>query len=583
MSRLARNNADWHRLLEICALTDTLVLDEDGIYDPAHFNDRLLLGLKGTMAEAEIHVLKARLRGGMINKARRGELKIRLPVGLVYDAADRVVLDPDQQVQHSVRHFFATYQRTGSAFATTRALREEGLKFPWRVHGGAQRGQIVWGELSYPRALQMLHNPRYAGAYAWGRRRERLAADGRRKIQKLPREEWLVLLPDVHKGYISWEQYEENERRLRDAAAVSDAQTNRTPPREGRALLQGLVLCGRCGRGMQVRYHARRDGLAPEYLCPGTAAKAAERRCQSIAGRSIDEAVGTLLCELIDGANIEVALAVEHEMQARVDEADRLRHQHVERLSYEADLARQRFMQVDPNNRLVADELEAHWNEQLRALSRARDEYERRRQADRRALNDKQRQQIRELASDFDRLWRDPRTPHRERKRMVRLLVEDVTLAKAEKLTVHVRLRGGATRSLTLERPLGFAQQTRTPRETLSAIDALLNEHTDGEIAEILNRRGLLTGRGLTLDARRVREIRRGANLRSRHARLRDRGLINQNELSARLGVSVWTIQKRRQLGTLPVQAFRWDDNGRYMYEDPGDTAASTAPRRTQV
>ena len=510
-------------------------------------------------------------------------MKIRLPVGLVYDPTDRVVLDPDRQVQQSVRHFFATFQRTGTAFATIRALRDEGLKFPWRVHGGPKRGQIVWGGLSYPRALQMLHNPRYAGAYAWGRRRERLAADGKRKIQKLPRDEWLVLIAEAHEGYITWEQYEENERRLRDNGPAYDTDTRRTPPREGPALLQGLVLCGRCGRGMQVRYHTRRSGLVPEYTCAGPAAKETGRRCQSIAGQSIDEAVGALLCAVVDGTNIEVALAVEQELQTRIEEADKLRYQRVERLSHQADLARQRFMQVDPNNRLVADELEAHWNEQLRALSQAREEYERRRRDDRRALDQSQQERIRKLASDFGCLWRDPRTPQRERKRMVRLLVEDATLIKGDELTVHVRFRGGATRTLTLPRPMTFAQRTTTPADTLAAIDALLDDHTDGAVAKILNQRNLRSGHGKPFDARRVSEVRRSHGLKSRHARLRERGLINHKELAARLGVSVWTILKRRKLGTLPVRAFRWDDNGRHMYEDPGDAADPTTPRRTEV
>ena len=510
-------------------------------------------------------------------------MKIRLPVGLVYDPTDRVVLDPDRQVQQSVRHFFATFQRTGTAFATVRAFRDEGLKFPWRVHGGPKRGQIVWGGLSYPRALQMLHNPRYAGAYAWGRRRERLAADGKRKIQKLPRDEWLVLIAEAHEGYITWEQYEENERRLRDNGPAYDTDTRRTPPREGPALLQGLVLCGRCGRGMQVRYHTRRSGLVPEYTCAGPAAKETGRRCQSIAGQSIDEAVGALLCAVVDGTNIEVALAVEQELQTRIEEADKLRYQRVERLSHQADLARQRFMQVDPNNRLVADELEAHWNEQLRALSQAREEYERRRRDDRRALDQSQQERIRKLASDFGCLWRDPRTPQRERKRMVRLLVEDATLIKGDELTVHVRFRGGATRTLTLPRPMTFAQRTTTPADTLAAIDALLDDHTDGAVAKILNQRNLRSGHGKPFDARRVSEVRRSHGLKSRHARLRERGLINHKELAARLGVSVWTILKRRKLGTLPVRAFRWDDNGRHMYEDPGDAADPTTPRRTEV
>src|SRR5439155_21114545 len=212
VSRLARNSTDWHRLLEICALTSTLILDEDGIYDPSHFNDRLLLGLKGTMSEAEIHVLRARLRGGVLNKARRGELESPLPIGFAYTAEGRVVLDPDAQVQESLHHFFRTFRRTGSATATIKALRTEGIRFPRRLRRRECKGDLLWAELTHSRALQILHNPRYAGAFSFGRSRQRRGPDGRLRFARLPREEWIALLPNVHPGYISWEEFEENGR-----------------------------------------------------------------------------------------------------------------------------------------------------------------------------------------------------------------------------------------------------------------------------------------------------------------------------------------------------------------------------------
>lgn len=208
VSRLARNSTDWHRLLEICALTDTLILDEDGVYDPAHFNDRLLLGLKGTMSEAELHVLRARLIGGILNKARRGELQCRVPIGLVYDAAGRVVLDPDQQVQHTIRVLFETFRRTGSATATVKSFRDHGLSFPRRMWHGARKGEVIWGPLDHPRTLWVLHNPRYAGAFVYGRTRQRHHT---RKNHKLPREEWMALVRDAHPSYISWDQFEQHQ------------------------------------------------------------------------------------------------------------------------------------------------------------------------------------------------------------------------------------------------------------------------------------------------------------------------------------------------------------------------------------
>ncbi|MEX2376375.1 MAG: recombinase family protein, partial [Dehalococcoidia bacterium] len=212
VSRLARNSTDWHRLLELCALSDTLILDEDGVYDPAHFNDRLLLGLKGTMSEAELHVLRARLRGGILSKARRGELRGPLPVGFVYGPADSVILDPDAQVQETIRCFFETYRRTGSMLATVKEFRARDLAFPRRVRRGPHTGELVWGEVTHSRARQIIHNPRYAGAFFFGRTRTRTGPDGQKSVTLQPRDQW-ILLPGIHAGYISWDEYEDNLRR----------------------------------------------------------------------------------------------------------------------------------------------------------------------------------------------------------------------------------------------------------------------------------------------------------------------------------------------------------------------------------
>ncbi len=265
VSRLARNNADWHRLLEICALSETLILDEDGLYDPCAFNDRLLLGLKGQMSEAELHLLKARLRGGQLAKARTGDLIVPLPVGFVYDPAGRVVLDPDQSVQGIVRHLFATFERTGTARATIKAFAAEGLLFPSRVQTGPNKGTLAWVALLHHRALQVLHNPRYAGAFCYGRRRQRRTADGKTRYALQPREAWTALIPDAHPGYISWDRFEDNQRRLAELAQARGEDRRASPPREGPALLQGLVVCGRCGNRMTVRYHTRQDVTFPDY------------------------------------------------------------------------------------------------------------------------------------------------------------------------------------------------------------------------------------------------------------------------------------------------------------------------------
>ena len=363
VSRLARNSMDWHRLLEICALTGALISDEDGIYDPAHFNDRLLLGLKGTMSEAELHVLRARLQGGILNKARRGELEMQPPVGLVYNSEGALVLDPDRQVQHCLKWLFATFARTGSACATVKAARQEHLAFPRRCIRGAHKGELLWSELDHSQVLRTLHNPRYAGAFVYGRYRTRRSVDGLTRVQRTPRDEWVTLIPDAHAGYISWDEYKRNEQRLHESAQAIGGDRRRGPAREGPALLQGLVLCGRCGMRMTVRYHSRHGRLCPEYICQREGIEHAEAVCQRVPGAGVDQAIGVMLVDAINPVALEVTLAVQRELQSRFDEADRLRHAQVERAQYESELAQRRYMRVDPDNRLVADSLEAHWNE----------------------------------------------------------------------------------------------------------------------------------------------------------------------------------------------------------------------------
>ena len=571
VSRLARNSSDWHRLLEICALSDTLILDEDGVYDPAHFNDRLLLGLKGTMSEAELHVLRARLRGGLLNKARRGELESPLPIGFCYDPNTRVVFDPDKQVQETIRLFFATFRRTGSATATVQAFRTQGLTFPRRARTGPAKGEILWGDLEHSRALWVLHNPRFAGAFFFGRSRQRRQGGRAGTFERLPREEWTALIPDAHPGYISWQEFEEIQRRLRENAQAQGTDRRRSPAREGPALLQGLVICGRCGERMTVRYNHRHGQAFPTYTCQRQGIARGEPICESIPGAHLDLAVGRLLVEAVTPMALEATLTVQQQLQARADEADRLRGRQVERARYEADLARRRFMQVDPDNRLVADELEAEWNRRLRAVTDAQDEYERQRQADHAVLDDAQRTRILALASDLPALWQAPTTPDRERKRMLRLLVEDVTLHKGAQLTAHVRFRGGATTTLTLPLALSAWQLRQTSPEVVAAVDTLLDHHTDAPIAILLNERGYQSGTGNAFQPVTVYRIRREYKLRSRYDRLRAAGLLDLEEMATRFAVTPDTIKVWRRAGLLRCHAY--SDKGQHLYEPPGGDA----------
>ena len=564
VSRLARNSADWHRLLEICALTDTLILDEDGIYDPAHFNDRLLLGLKGTMSEAELHVLRARLRGGLLSKARRGELRCRLPIGLLYDAAGHVMLDPDKQVQETVRLLFETFARTGSLNATVKSFRQQHLLFPTRVAAGAHKGELVWTPLSLGRACTALHNPWYAGAYAFGRSRFRTQTDGRQRHERLPREQWHVLIRDAHPAYISWQEYERNEQQLQHSARTLGFERNAGPAREGSALLQGKAVCGLCGSRMNVHYNVRKDGMIPNYVCVGRGRLFGDPLCQSILGTGIDAAVGQLLVDTVTPMALELALSVQHEITSRLEEADRLRYRQVERAQYEADAARQRYMHVDSANRLVADALEADWNLKLRALADAQQDYQQRRAADRLVVDEQERQRILALATDFPAVWRDPNTPHRERKRMLALLIEDVTLVKQREITVAVRFRGGVTTIRTLPRPLTPQQLRATHEDVRQHIESLLNEYTDAQVARILNERGMRTGAGDAFATESIKWVRYSAKIKSLKERLLEAGWLTVEQVSAKLGLGRTSIGKLRLQGKL--QARICNDHGQWLY-----------------
>lgn len=569
VSRLARNCTDWHRLLEICALTNTLILDEDGLYDPTHFNDRLLLGLKGTMSEAELHVLRARLRGGIENKARRGELKSPLPIGFIYDEDDRVILEPDRQVQNTIRKFFKTFQEHGSASATVKHFRQQGWKFPRKLRRGIHKGTIVWGELVHSRALQLLHNPRYAGAFFFGRSRQRKKGDGHVDCRRLPPDQWHTLLPDAHEGYITWDQYQRNRQQLSDNAQAVGADRRKSPPGEGPALLQGLAVCGRCGKRMTVRYDCRETTPVPRYLCQRDGIEHGRPICQSIPGASIDEAIGQLLLEKVTPLALEVTLAVQHELQLRREEADVLRKQQVERARYEAELARARFLRVDPHNRLVADSLEADWNDKLRELTEAQEHYEHYRQQDAAIVDDSTRSQVAELARDFPKLWNDSRTTHRDRKRIVRLMIEDVTLIHDEQITAHVRFQGGGVESLHLPRPLSSWELRQTSPEVIETVDRLLDDFTEGQIVEQLNQLGLHSGTGRAFTVRIVARLRRVHKLASRYDRLRGKGMLTQDEIAEQLGIHHSTVRKWRNQGLLKSHAY--NDKNECLYEPLGE------------
>lgn len=555
-SRLARNNADWHRLLQLCALTNTLICDEDGLYDPGAINDRLLLGLKGTMSEAELHFLRARLQGGLLAKASRGELALRLPVGFVYDPCGVVVMDPDTGVRQAIGHLFATFTATGSATAVVKAFAAEGLGFPGRHDGGPHAGELYWRPLRHDHVLFVLHNPRYAGAYFYGRRRQLTDVNGRHHTVIKPREEWTVFIPGAHEGYITLEQFEANQARLAANAAARGEDRRAGPAREGPALLQGLVVCGRCGRRMTVGYHKRCDGsLVPDYSCQSEGIASGTPPCQRVCGSGVDVAVATLVLDELSPLAIETALQVSTELAGRAAEADRIRAATVERARYAAEAARRRYLAVDPANRLVASALEADWNRKLREVADAQDDYDRAARAGAAPLSEAQQARVRALAADLPALWHDPATPMRERKRLIRLLVTDVTVLKHdEHITAHVRLPGGACHTLTVPRPLRAWEAHATPDATLALIDELLAAHPHDEVVKILNERGVKNGWGKTFTVPSLTWLVKAHNIPDLRQRLRAQGMLTVEEIAADFGVTTQTIKRWQHSGDITAR-----------------------------
>ena len=562
VSRLARDNIDWHRLLEVCATTNTLILDEDGLYSPQDHNDRLLLGLKGAMSAAELHVLRSRLRGGILSQAHRGALKLPLPAGFVYDSERNVVLDPDAEVRNSIRQLFSTFDRTGSSWGVVRHFEERGLTFPLRDGRGYSPGPVRWRPLTATRVRSVLRNPRYAGAFTYGRTRRGGSPNGSR-IEQLGAEDWTVLIHDAHPGYIAWEQYERNVRTLEGNARTS----LQGAAREGAALLQGIALCGVCGRNLIMQYNGGKRWSHVRYACNGGTGQHRTPRCQSMSARHVDQAIGQLLLGLVAPVTLELALSVEAEMQARDDEVAVLREQSVQRCREAAELAKRRFMEVDPGNRLVADVLESEWNQGLQSLRNAEEERDRLRQQDRILLDESVRQRVVELATDFPRLWNDPATPNREKKRMVRLLIEDVTLTRhGDHAHVGVRLRGGATRELDVS--LQAAEHpAKLPAAIVAEIGELLCRHTDARVADILNQRGRTGSRGQPFNTAMVAHVRHRRRLDTQRQMLRKKGMLTTAEFAELLSVSHDRVRALASRGLIRKCNA---SQTRFLYEPPG-------------
>ncbi len=512
VSRLARNNAEWYRLLDLCAMTDTLIGDDDGLYHPALFNDRLLLGLKGTMSEAELHVIRARLDGGIRNKAARGELRRGLPVGLVWGEAEgEIGLHPDEAVCGAIRTVFERFAEFGSARRVWLWWRSQGLTFPLQSH---TLSEMRWVAPTYPAIHKVLTNPAYAGAYAYGKTcNERYVDESgviRKRVRHLPQEQWAVLIREHHPGFIDWETYEANQRRL--------AQNTRPRPhqaggavREGAALLQGLATCGHCGR--RLRTHYRGKNSSPGYHCAGKhVVNGRGVYCLNVGGVQIDQAVAEAFLAALNPAGVQAVVMAAEQIESDHDAALAQWRLAVERAHYEAERAERRYRAVEPEHRLVARGLEREWEQCLRALSAAEAELARGEQQQPRILDSQEREHLKNLGTDLEKVWSAPTTTDRDRKELLRTLLEEVIIVvQREQANAHLTLRwkGGLITELDLHLPRLNPPPIRTDEDTIELVRRLAVHYPDAVIAGILNRQGRKTARDERFTASHVGNLRR--------------------------------------------------------------------------
>jgi DNA invertase Pin-like site-specific DNA recombinase len=487
MSRLARSCRDWHQLLEVCAIFGTLICDLDGIYEPSNYNDRLLLGLKGTMSEAELHVLKQRMLQGKLNKARRGELGMVVPIGYVRRPSGEVIKDPDEQVQTVVELVFGQIEARGTINGVLRYLVDHGIQLPVRARSGANRGELEWHRPNRPTLSNLFHNPIYAGAYVYGRRptdarRKKPGRSGTGRTVAGP-ETWHVLLKDRLPAYISWEQYESN----LDQLAANRARALGSP-RRGPALLSGLLTCGRCGRRMNVTY----GGGYQRYTCSRDATDYGAKLCQSLAGRVIDEKISTLVIAALEPSALEVSLRVAEDVAAERRRLEEGWQKRLERAQFELDRAMRQYNAVEPENRLVARTLEKQLEVKLSQQKSLMEEHDRWLSRLPAVLSDGERQAIRRLAADIPALWAAATTTSVDRQTIIRQLVDRIVVAvvgDTERVQLAIEWVGGHRTETSVVRPVARVDQLSYHEKLVERIRELRQQGlTSQALADRLNK-----------------------------------------------------------------------------------------------
>lgn len=602
MSRLARSCKDWHALLELCAIYRTLLADADGLYDPSHYNDRLLLGLKGTMSEAELHILKSRLQQGMWNKAERGENLNHAPIGYVRSVSARngagdYVIDPDEQVQAVVRMIFEQFKRRGSVSGLLRWLVREDVKIPVRPISGSSRGELEWHRPNRPTLLNMLHHPIYAGAYRWGHRE----IDPRKKIPGRPStgrtfnayDECRVLIRDRFPAYIAWETFEKNQAKLTENSNLGKALS---APRHGPSVLSGLVVCGRCGHRMMVAYsNVQKDSKAESlrYCCQREMIDYGGELCQSLCGAALESFVVERLLQAVSPASLELSLTAGADIEREREQLDAHWQQRLTRSRYEVEQARRQYAAVDPDHRLVARELERRWDEALRADEQLQADYARFQKDCPKLLSDEERQRIRRLSEHLPQLWQASTTTPQDRQSIARLLLEQVIVnveGNTERVEVELRWAGGFGSRHTLRRPVQTYEQLSNYSELMSRIKSLLDQGaTLGAIAEQLNSESFLPPKrasqfSASILARFLRE--RGIRTGSLPNSVTQENHLESDEwwltdLAAKLAMPIATLHRWQRVGWLTSRKVSAAGNRWAIFADAEELARLTQLRST--
>ena len=508
-SRLSRSSADWNRLLELCSLTRTLIIDQDGCYDPAQFNDQLLLGLKGTMSQAELHIIRARLYGAKLNKAKRGELRFPIPVGYIYDDQGNIIFDQDAQVCHTIQLLFSVFKEKKTAYAVVQYFGSNNILFPKRAYGGRWKGKLIWGRLIHARALSILKHPFYAGVYTFGRYKTVKKINQHGEIisttKRQPLDQWPVLIKDHHPQYITYDQYQHNTQQLQDNRTNTPDQFLAGPPREGATLLQGLLVCGICGRRITIRYKVNK-AIIPTYECNGRKRQGLTgSSCFSFRANLVDPIIEQKVIQVLNSDNVAIALSALSEMEKRNDSLNRQWEMNIQRCQYQVDIAQRRFELVDPANRLVAASLEKSWNLELEKLALAKSEYEQQQIKTKTEFPPHKRAQIASLAKEIPTLW-NKTTNLKDKKRIVRLLISDITVSKSNQnktLSLNMRWQAGPVERIHVEMPPNAADKKRYPKAIVDKVRSLTLQYGDNKkTVAILNEQGVLsaTGKSFTRD-----------------------------------------------------------------------------------